>query len=408
MNSTKYLLIGGGLASGEAAKQLREKDSQGTITLVGEEPYAPYDRPFLSKEFLQGKKSHNDLMFHPESFYEEQRISLKLNTAVQKLDVQSKTVNLSNGEQLKFEKAFIGTVGRPIRLTIPGAGLPGVHYLRTIDDSWLIASQAGAEKRVVIIGAGFIGIEVAASLTQRGMHVTLLEAQPRIWSRFADVKLAEFIEGYCTEKGIQILTSETVTEVHGTDGMSAVITQSGKELPCDVVCIGVGIVPNVELAAQAGLKVENGILVNEYLQTSHPDIYAGGDVANYPDPLFGKRRRVEHWGHAEYCGQLAGENMAGGQKAYDLLTYVWSDIFDLHLEFAGDESEHDQMLLRGQIEENSFFILYLKNHILTAYFAINTGAKEFTPLQKLIRLKKDLTDKEPLLQDPKTPIKTLL
>jgi NADPH-dependent 2,4-dienoyl-CoA reductase/sulfur reductase-like enzyme len=174
------------------------------------------------------------------------------------------------------------------------------------------------------------------------------------------------------------------------------------------VCIGVGIVPSVELAHAAGLKVDNGVVVNEYLQSSHPDIYAAGDVANYQDPVFAKRRRVEHWGHAEYCGQLAGQNMAGANNTYDLVTYVWSDIFDLHLEFAGDETEHDQVLFRGRFENRSFTVLYLKRHILTAYFAVNASSKEFPILQRLIRHKRDLAGKELQLQDPTYALKGLV
>jgi NADPH-dependent 2,4-dienoyl-CoA reductase/sulfur reductase-like enzyme len=203
-------------------------------------------------------------------------------------------------------------------------------------------------------------MEVAASLTQRGVQVTVIEAQPHIWARFADATLAGFFQDYCIQNGVTFYTDEMVTEIRGHDRPSSVTTRSGKELPCDFVCIGVGIVPNVELARQAGLKVDNGVVVNEHLRSSHPDIYAAGDVANYQDPVFGKRRRVEHWGHAEYCGQLAGQNMAGAYNTYDLVTYVWSDIFDLHLEFAGDETEHDQVLLRGRFEDKSFIVLYLR------------------------------------------------
>jgi 3-phenylpropionate/trans-cinnamate dioxygenase ferredoxin reductase component len=199
-----------------------------------------------------------------------------------------------------------------------------------------------------------------------------------------------------------------VAEIRGKDRPTSVLTESGKDLPCDFVCIGVGIVPNAELAQQAGLEVDNGVVVNEYLQSSHPDIYAAGDVANYLDPIFRKRRRVEHWGHAEYCGQLAGQNMAGAANKYDLLTYVWSDIFDLHLEFAGDESEHDQVLLRGRFQDKSFTVLYLKQNILRAYFSINTSSKEFPILQRLIREKKDLTGKESQLRDLTIAIKGLV
>jgi 3-phenylpropionate/trans-cinnamate dioxygenase ferredoxin reductase component len=327
---------------------------------------------------------------------------------VQRLDLARKTVLLANGQAIAFEKALIATGGRPVRLRLRGGDLPGVYYLRTLDDSAAIAAEAGPGKRAVLIGAGFIGMEVAASLTQRGVRVTVIEALPHIWARFADPRLAGFVQDYCTQQGVTFHTNEMVTEIRGRGQPSSVVTRSGTELPCDFVCVGVGIVPNMELAQEAGLAIDNGVVVNEYLQSSHPDIYVAGDVANYLDPVVGKRRRVEHWGHAEYCGQLAGQNMAEARTKYDLLTYVWSDIFDLHLEFAGDESEHDQVLLRGRIEEKSFTVLYLKQHILTAYFAINTSSKEFPVLQRLIRGKKDLTGQEIQLQNPTFALKGLL
>lgn len=408
MKSTKYLLIGGGLASNRAAKQLRKADADGSITLIGEESYVPYDRPPLSKEFLRGEKSKDAILLDPEQYFRDHAIDLVLGVAVQQLDLANKSAVLANGEPIAFEKALIATGGRPIRLKLPGGDLPGVHYLRTLDDSAAIRSEAGPGKRAVFIGAGFIGMEVAASLTQLGVQVTVIEAQPHIWARFADATLAGFFQAYAADKGVTFHTNEMVAEIRGTDRPAAVITRSGTEISCDFVCVGVGIVPNVELARQAGLEVDNGVVVNEYLQTSHPDVYAAGDAANYLDPVFGKRRRVEHWGHAEYCGTLAGQNMAGANKKYDLLTYVWSDIFDLHLQFAGDETEHDQVLLRGRFEDKSFTVLFLKQKVLTAYFAVNTGAKDFLALQRLIRGKQDISGKETQLQDSAVPVKSLL
>jgi len=408
MKSTKYLLIGGGLASSQAAKQIRKADPQSPITLVGDEPYVPYDRPPLSKEFLRGEKPREALFFDPEQYLRDHGIDLILGVAVKQLDLPNKTAILAKGEPMTFEKALIATGGQPVRLKLRGSDLPGVYYLRTLDDSAAIHAEASPGKRAVFIGAGFIGMEVAASLTQQGVQVTVIEAQPHIWARFADATLAGFFQGYCADKGVTFYTNEMAAEIKGTARSSAVVTRSGREIPCDFVCIGVGIVPNVELAQQAGLKVDNGIVVNEYLQASHPDVYAAGDVANYLDPIFGKRRRVEHWGHAEYCGQVAGQNMAGANRKYDLLTYVWSDIFDLHLQFAGDETEHDQVLVRGRFEDKAFTVLFLKQHVLTAYFAVNTGAKDFGALQRLIRGKKDLSGKEALLQDPTVAVKGLL
>ncbi|WHZ24494.1 MAG: Ferredoxin reductase [Nitrospira sp.] len=408
MDSTTYLLIGGGLASGQAAKQLRQLDAQATITLVGEEPHVPYDRPPLSKDFLRGETPKERLFFDEPSFFEAQRINLKLGTTVKTLDPAAKTAELSDGRSLRFEKALIATGGRPVRLKIPGTDLPGVHYLRTLNDSMALAADATPGSRAVMVGAGFIGLEVAASLTQRGVQVTVIETGPHIWPRFADETLARVIQQHCAAKGVTFRTGESVTEIRQQDRTLSVHLTSGTALPGNIVCIGVGIVPNVELARQAGLAVENGIVVDEYLQTSHPDIYAAGDVANYVDPLFGKRRRVEHWGHAEYSGQLAARNMAGERRPYDLLTYVWSDIFDLHLEFAGDEQEHDKVLLRGKLEDLSCFMLYLKRQRLTAYFAINADNKDLPPLQKLIQSKKDLSGQEAALQDQTIPLKSLL
>jgi 3-phenylpropionate/trans-cinnamate dioxygenase ferredoxin reductase subunit len=408
MDSTRYLLIGGGLASGQAAKQLRQKDAAASITLVGEEPYVPYDRPPLSKDFLRGEKPREELFFDSESYFQENRIELVLGTSVQRLDLAGKQAILSDGRVIHFEKALIATGGRPVHLTIPGVHLPGVHYLRRLDDAVAIAAEATQGARAVLIGAGFIGMEVAASLTQRGVHATVIETQAHMWPRFADATLAGAIQGYCVKKGVTVRTKEQVTEIRGSDRVSSVVLKSGDTLPCDFVVIGVGILPNVELAKEAGLAIDNGIVVNEYLQSSHPDIYAAGDVANYMDPIFQKRRRVEHWGHAEYCGQLAGQNMAGAGMPYDLLTYVWSDLFDLHLEFAGDEHEHDQIIVRGHVGDKSYIMLYVKQHTLTAYFAINASAKDFPLLQRAIKQHKDLSGKESQLQDASIPLKSSL
>lgn len=408
MERTRYLIIGGGLAGSQAAKHLREQDAEAGIAIIAQEPYPPYDRPPLSKEFLRGEKARNELFFDPPDFFAARHIDLHLGTSVTHLDPRARTVTLSDQRVLTFEKALIATGGRPVRLSIPGHDLPGVHYLRTLDDAIQLSAEARPGTRAVLIGAGFIGVEVAASLTQRGVQATVIEAQPRIWPRFADAGLADVIQDYCARKGVTFRTAHQVTAVHGKDRVAAVALKSGESMPCEFVCIGVGILPNVELAREAGLTVDNGIVVNEFLESSHPDIYAAGDVANYLDPVFGKRRRVEHWGHAEYTGQLAAQNMVGRRKPYDLLTYVWSDIFDLHLEFAGDESEHDQVLQRGRPEDRSFFTFYLKQHRLTAYFAVNGSSRDFPPLQRLITQRTDLTGKEARLQDASIPIKSLL
>jgi 3-phenylpropionate/trans-cinnamate dioxygenase ferredoxin reductase subunit len=408
MRDVKYLLIGGGLASFHAARQIRNADPQGSVLLVSEEPLPPYDRPPLSKEFLTGKKLEAEIIFQTAEALHEQNIELALGCAVEGLDPAMSTALLAGGEEVRFERALIATGGRPIRLKVPGAALEGVHYLRTVSDSAALAADAGRSKEAVVIGGGFIGIEVAASLRQLGLEVTVVEALPYIWARFANPTLSDFVKNYCSERGVLFLTDERLSEFRGDSRLEAVVTASGKVLPCQVVCVGVGIVPNVELAQNAGLAVDNGIVVDGRMETSAPGIFAAGDVVNFFDPVFGKQRRVEHWGHAEYTGQIAGRNMAGGDQQYDFLTYVWSDIFDLHLEFAGDESEHEKVLLRGRPEDGSFLMMYLKGGTVTAFFAVNVPPREFAVVRQLIRQRKDVSGRESDLEDAAFNLRQLL
>lgn len=406
---TTYLLIGGGLAGAKAAEQLRRQDAQVAITLVSDEAALPYDHPPLSKELLRGEWPRARAFLQTESFYREQGITLRLGTPVQRLDLSSKRVTLADGATLGFDKLLLATGAHPRKLRVPGAESPGVHYLRTLSDCEALTDEAQRGRRAVVIGAGFIGMEVAASLTQLGVQVTVLEAAPYIWSRFLDEGLAGHLQRYYESKGISFRVGVVPAAMQGEERARAVTTASGEELPCDFVCVGVGVEPNTELAAEAGLKVENGVVANEYLETSHPDVYAAGDVVNYYDPVFEKQRRVEHWGHAEYTGLLAAQNMAGEQSKYDLLSYVWSDIFDLHLEFAGEEKEYDQLLVRGSLAENAFIVLYVKQGNLRAYLAINPPqAGEFPLLQRMIRRKVDLSAKVAQLQDPGVELRSLL
>ena len=419
MKSVKYLLIGAGLASQRAAAKIRERDAAGSILMVGREGHLPYDHPPLSKDYMQGKTPVEKVFLQPREFYQERAIELALGQTVDQLDAAGKTAALSGeaggspggarpGETVRFEKALIATGGRPIPLDVPGATLPGVHYLRTLDDAEAISREASPGRRCVIVGGGFIGLELACSLTQRGVTVTLLERGERIWRRFADERLSAHIEDHCTARGVTILKNERVVRFGGNGRVSSAVTASGRELPCDFVCAAIGVLPNVELARRAGLEMDNGIVVNDRLQTSNPDIYAAGDVVNFPDPHAGRRRRVEHWGGADYGGGLAGGNMAGGSRSYDILTYVWSDLFDLHLEFAGDESPPEKIVVRGGFSDKSFAMLYLTAGRLAAYYAVNYKRKQYLPLQKLITSRLDLAGREAQLQDPAFDVSTLL
>ena len=403
----RYLLIGGGLASFHAAKQIRRADPDGSILIACDEPFPPYDRPPLSKEYLRGEKTQEELILASLGALAEDRIELALADRVESIAPERKEADLASGRRIRFEKTLIATGGRPVVLRLPGAGLDGIHYLRTLADADRIASAATSGRRAAIIGGGFIGVELAATLRQRGLEVTLIEALPRVWARFADERLSTFIQSYCEQRGVCFRTGSAIRAFEGGATLTGVTLASGETLPCDLACVGVGIVPNVELANAAGLEVDDGIVVDELLRTSHSDIYAAGDVINYPDSIFGRRRRVEHWGHAEYGGQIAGKNMAGGSTPYELLSYVWSDIFDLRLEFAGDETDPDTVLQRGRFEDGAFSILYLRGGALTAFFAINASARDLGSLRRLIQMKQPLSGRESELQDPASNLRSL-
>jgi NADPH-dependent 2,4-dienoyl-CoA reductase/sulfur reductase-like enzyme len=404
----RYLLIGGGVASYNAAKQIRRADPDGSILIACDEPVPPYDRPPLSKEYLRGEKTFSDLAYEPADGLQSSGIQLALSNPIASIDAAGRIARGASGPSIRFEKALIATGGRPVHLNLPGVDLAGVHYLRAVADADGIAAEAKPGRRAVVLGGGFIGVELAASLTQRGLSVTVIETLPRIWARFAEEQLSSFIQRYCSDRGVVFRTETAVTELRGKGQVSQVVTASGDSLPADLVCIGVGIRPNVEVGSTAGLAVDNGILVDEFLRTSSPNIYAAGDVISFLDPISGRRRRVEHWGHAEYSGQMAGKNMAGGESAYDFLSYVWSDIFDLHLEFAGDETEHDTVLQRGSLDDRSFAILYLKEGRITAFYTINASDRDLGSLRRLIQTKRDLEGREADLQNTDLNLRGLL
>ena len=408
MRSVKYLLIGGGLASIRAAKQIRSLDTEGFIHIACDEPLAPYDRPPLSKEYLGGEKPVGELYLDTDGLLTVGNIACTLSNAVARLDASRKLATLADGEEIGFDKALIATGGRPVRLDLPGAELGGVHYLRTAGDADEISADALPGRQVLVIGGGFIGLEVAATLCKRGLDVTVVEALPRVWARFGNEELSSYIAGACVERGVKFLTSTMITEFRGEARVTGAITSAGDLIACDMVCIGVGIRPNVELAVEAGLEVDDGIVVDAHMRTSHADIYAAGDVINYFDRTANRRRRVEHWGHAEHSGQIAGRSMAGGTETYDLISYVWSDIFDIHLEFAGDEHEHDLQLRRGDPAKGSFMILYMRAGRVTSFFAINTPSREYSVVRRMIQKGTDLTGRELQLQDVGASLRGLL
>ena len=372
--------------------------------MVSSDKYYPYDKPPLSKDYLRGKLEKDMLFFESDDFYKRDNLEVILNKSVERIDTGSKEAILSDGNTISFNKALITTGGRPRKLNIPGS--ENALYLRTLDDSDKIREAAGKSKNALIIGAGFIGVEVASSLTTLGVKTTVVEVMPYIWNTFVDEKVSRVIQQYLESKGISFILNDSLKEIQG----KSAITSNSRRLETDMLLIAVGITPNVELAKESGIQVDNGIIVNEYLETSAKDIYAAGDIANIFDPREGRRKRIEHWNNAEYTGKLAARNMAGNREAYNFISSIWSDIFDIHIESAGETRNYDEYVIRGKFESQRprFSVIYLKGGTIKGYLAINRNVKEIVALNKLIQKQVEVSSKKDKLVEESFDLQKLL
>jgi NADPH-dependent 2,4-dienoyl-CoA reductase/sulfur reductase-like enzyme len=343
------IIVGAGAAGNAAAEELRRQGYGGRIVLIGPEPDVPYDRPNLSKDYLAGNAPEEWIPLHPRDFYDERRIELLLGVRVTGIDPQAKTVALSDGKPLGYGALILATGADPVRLTIPGSDRPNVHTLRSLADSRAIIEKAKEAKRAVVVGASFIGLEVAASLRAREIEVTVVAPDERPLGRVMGPELGDFIRSVHEEHGVRFRLG-TKPKAFG-DG--AVELESGESLPADLVVVGVGVRPNVALAEGAGLAVDNGVLVDEYLEASVPGIYAVGDIARWPDPHSGERVRVEHWVVAERQGQTAARNILGQKERFDAVPFFWSQHYDVSISYVGHAKSWDSIEVSGSFEERS-------------------------------------------------------
>ena len=358
-----YVLIGGGLAAGNCARWLRESGADGAILLVGREPDLPYNRPPCSKGYLQGKESREETLFRPPEWYDEQQVEVLARVSVKSVDLSERSVELSDGQEVSFEKALFATGSGVRRLSVPGAELEGIHYLRTLGNSDTIRADA-AGKRVVLIGGSYIACEVSASLTELGSSCSLVMLESVPLSRQFGERAGRFFQARLEEHGIQIHADDELDHFEGADGrVTRVVTKRGLELDADVVVIGVGAVPDVRLARTAGLEIADsgGVLVDSRLQTAVQGVYAAGDIADYVSVVHGGRRlRVEHWDVAFNQGKTAALNMLGRDQPHDVVPYFFSDLSDwASLEYIGPAPQWEQEIVRGSIDEGEFSIFYL-------------------------------------------------
>jgi 3-phenylpropionate/trans-cinnamate dioxygenase ferredoxin reductase subunit len=365
------LIAGGGQAATQAAHSARQTGFEGRISLVSAERYLPYQRPPLSKKFLAGEIDRDRLHLKPEQFFHTREIDLLLGTPVASIDPQRKRCALGNGETLDYSHLLLATGSEPRRLSLPGADLAGIHYLRTIDDSEAIKLEFHEGKRLLIVGAGYIGLEVAAVAARAGLAVTVLEAKPNAMSRSVCTEVAEFFADYHRSQGVDFRFETGLAAFAGDSRVREAKTQAGERIPCDLVIAAVGIEPRVELAAAAGIAVDNGIAVDAGCRTSAPSVLAAGDCTSFVHSWAGRRVRLESVQNAIEQGKVAAATICGREASFDEIPWFWSDQYDLKLQIAGLSTGYDATVVRGKISDASFSVFYLEGGRVIAVDSVN-------------------------------------
>jgi len=377
MQEFKYLIIGGGVVAGYAAKEFAKRDVQpGELCIVSNDNALPYERPPLSKSFLLGRKQEADILINDEALYRDKGIAVKLQTPVTVLDAARKRITTQSGEEIGFDKLLIATGSYLRRFDLPGSRLDGLYYLRRLVDSQTIRAAAQQAKRAAVIGAGFIGMEVASALRRYDVETTMVFPEERVWQAFFTPEMSRFFQHYYEQRGVTILPNNTIREFAGENRVSEVVLGSGQRLPVDMIVAGIGVRPATDIFEGSGLQIDRGLVVNEYLETNLPDISAAGDVTNYRDVIFDKQRHIEHWDNAVQQARRAVRNMMGSRRPFVHVPYFFSDVFDLSYEFWGDTSSADEVIHRGDLEQGAFSVWWLQGGQLVAAFVMGRPKEE--------------------------------
>lgn len=403
-----FVIVGGGLAAGKAAEALREHGHEGPILVIADEQERPYIRPPLSKGYLLGKEERDAIYVHPDSWYAEHGVDLLLGTRVTAVDGRSKEVELDTGRRLPYAKLLLATGSSPRRLTVPGADLDNVLYLRRVGDSERLKAAFTEGARVVVIGDGWIGLETAAAARMAGAQVTVLGRSELPLLKVLGREAAQVFAGLHKDNGVDLRSGVQVDHITGTQGrVDGVVLTDGSRLAADAVVVGIGITPNVQLAQQAELEVRNGIVTDEHLRTSVADIHAAGDVANAFHPLLGRHVRVEHWANALNQPGVAAQSMLGHDAVYDRLPYFYTDQYDLGMEYTGhtEPGGYDRVVFRGDTAERRFIAFWMSGNRVVAGMSVNVW-DVIDPIRSLIRSGAFVEDT--LLTDPEVPLTSLL
>jgi 3-phenylpropionate/trans-cinnamate dioxygenase ferredoxin reductase subunit len=403
--SPAMVIIGANLAGGVAAITLRDEGFAGKVLLIGAEPHPPYERPPLSKKYLAGEKLLEEITLRPPAFYAERNIETRFGVRAKRVNPQERVVELENGERIPYDKVLIATGVRNRKLPVPGANLPGIYDLRVVADADVIRTECEAGRKAVLVGMGFIGSEVAATLRQLGVEVAVVEPLKLPLAHILGEDVGRVFENFHREHGVQMYFEELATKFEGDGRVQHVITNRGRQLECDFVVVGIGVEPVTEVVAETGVKLNNGIVVDEYCQTNIEGIYAAGDVARHYHPLVGRHIRVEHYQNAISQGQAAARNMLGKQQAYAEVHWFWSDQYDYNIQYAGFHGEWDEFVVRGSLDQRDFIGFYLQDRRIGAAVAINRP-KDLRLTMPLIQAKTPVDVKN--LADESVKLRSLL
>jgi 3-phenylpropionate/trans-cinnamate dioxygenase ferredoxin reductase component len=371
--SSMFVIVGASLAGGSAAATLREEGFDGRIVLIGEEPHPPYERPPLSKEYFRGEQPFEDSLVRPVDFYPSNDIETHFGTRATRVDPLDKTVHLSNRDSVVYDKVLIATGSRNRSLPIPGLELGRVYDLRTVEDCDRIRAEIVPGRRAAVVGMGFIGSEIASSLRQLGVEVVVIEGEKVPLYRALGEEIGRVMEHIHRDHGVEMIFEDHVSGFEGAGGVERIVTRSGRQIDCDFAVVGIGVEPVIDVVADSGVEVDNGIVVDEYCRTNVEGIFAAGDVTNHYHPIFEQRMRVEHWNNALKQGAVAARNMMGMATAYDEIHWFWSDQYDYNLQYAGFHKDWDDLVVRGSLGERDFIAFYVKDRRVTAAVGMNRG-----------------------------------
>lgn len=399
------VIIGAGQSAIQCINSLKKEGYAGSITMIGEEEHLPYQRPPLSKGFLEDSVNKERLYFKKLDFFTENKIQLKLGTSANKVDLENKLVFLSDDTNLSFDKLVFATGSRVRKLDFPGSNLSSIHYLRGLDDAESIKNDLERSKEVVVIGAGYIGLEVAAIAAKKNVTVSVIEMADRVMNRTVDPQISDYYLKLHQNNGVKFIFNNSLEEIKGSKKVESVLCSDGSEIKADMVIIGAGIIPNVELADQAGVFCDNGILVDEFGQTNYKNVYACGDCTSHPNKLLNKQLRLESVHNAMEQSKTVAFSALAKTLEYNQVPWFWSDQYDHKLQIVGLSGEHDNVFMRGNTKDQKFMLFYTKDNQLIAVDAVN-NPKEFLICRKLVANKVKI--KSEMISDINTNLNDLI